>query len=617
MFILKRFQSWSHVPKVVRLLERGDRGKLVLLGLLQLLISSLDLIALLTIGVLTSLGISLISATAPSKSLNFILESPLLNGHKLETIIVILAGCSALLLVAKTIISASLMRRIIGFLALREAQLSSLYINSVLRLSPVIQQSWSPQYIAGVAMTGVNCAITITLAQVVNLIVEIFSILLLFTGISIVDLSVTIPTAIFFILMAYFSVKFLGARIRNMGKTTYILGISSAELIQNSLATAREIHVANSQERLSSLFSDQRMKSYQATRGRAFLSLIPKYISEIGLVLGAIFIASIQILTKDAKSAIAGMVIFLALSSRLIPSLLKIQNSILELRAATSPTLNFLEEYKEIQILLKKDQENHNYFPQPLVRSSIDFSPEIILNSVSVSYPGATSPTLRNISLKIQPGEFVAIVGPSGAGKSTLVDLILGILAPDKGTISLGGISPRVAISKWPNKIRYVPQDIAILAGSIKTNIVWPSILDNADDRRINELLQIVELDRWVNSLPNGIDFHLSTSGNNLSGGQKQRIGIARSLYSSPELLILDESTSSLDASTEEMITDSILKQMKSITRIVIAHRLSTVRDADMVIYVDNGEVRAIGTFEYIRGVIPEFDRNAAANGLL
>jgi ATP-binding cassette, subfamily B, bacterial PglK len=614
---LKRFQSWSHIPKVLRLLEHGDRGKLVLLGLLQLLISSLDLIALLTIGVLTSLGLSLISATAPPKSLNFILEFPPLNGHKLETVIVILAGCSALLLVTKTIISASLMRRIIGFLALREAQLSSFYMNSVLRLSPVIQQSWTPQYISGVAMTGVNCAVTITLAQVVNLLVEGFSILLLFTGISIVNLGVTLPTAIFFILMAYFSIRFLGARIKNMGKTTYILGITSAELIQNSIATAREIHVSNSQERLSSLFSDQRMKSYQATRARAFLSLIPKYISEIGLVIGAIFIASIQLLTKDAKSAIAGMVIFLALSSRLIPSLLKIQQSVLEIRAATSPTLNFLEEYNEIQFLLKADQEINNDLSQRLIQPSVDFSPEIILDSVSVSYPGATSPTLRSISLNIQPGEFVAIVGPSGAGKSTLVDLILGILAPDKGTISLSRMSPRAAISKWPNKIRYVPQDVAILAGSIKTNIVWPSIQNDDDDGRINELLQIVKLDTWVNSLPNTIDSHLSTSGNNLSGGQKQRIGIARSLYSSPELLILDESTSSLDASTEEMITDSILREMKNITRIVIAHRLSTVRDADMVIYIDNGEVRAIGTFEYIRQVIPEFDRNAATNGLL
>ena len=509
------------------------------------------------------------------------------------------------------------MRRIIGFLALREAQLSSFYMDSVMRLSPVIQQSWTPQYISGVAMTGVNCAVTITLAQVVNLLVEGFSILLLFSGISIVNLGVTLPTAIFFILMAYFSIRFLGARIKNMGKTTYLLGISSAELIQNSIATAREIHVSNSQERLSSLFSDQRMKSYQATRARAFLGLIPKYISEIGLVLGAIFIASIQLLTNDAKSAIAGMVVFLALSSRLIPSLLKIQQSVLEIRAATSPTLNFLEEYNSIQVLLKADQKINSDLSQLPIQPSVDFSPEIILDSVSVSYPGATSPTLKCISLRIQPGEFVAIVGPSGAGKSTLVDLILGILAPDEGTISLSGMSPREAISKWSKKIRYVPQDVAILAGSIKTNIIWPSIQDNDDNGRINELLQMVKLDTWVDSLPNTVDFHLSTSGNNLSGGQKQRIGIARSLYSSPDLLILDESTSSLDASTEEMITDSILRQMSNITRIVIAHRLSTVRDADMVIYIDNGEVKAIGTFEYIRQVIPEFDRNAVANGLL
>jgi len=334
-------------------------------------------------------------------------------------------------------------------------------------LSPLDQRKWSPQYISGVALTGANCAVTISLGQMVNGMVETFSIVLLFTGVTFVNPSVTISTIIYFSALAYFSTKYLGRKIRIAGQETYRIGISSTELIQNSVTTAREIHTSDAQKRISTIFSDQRFASYRATRSKAFIGLIPKFIFEVGLVVGAIFICAAQVYFYDAHKAITGMVVFLALTSRLVPSLLKIQNSLLELRSATSPTLNFLDELNNVK---RTNLENLNALRKaesriPPTENSNEFRAEIICKDLEIKYSDAAQPTLRHIDLEINEGTFVAIVGPSGAGKTTLVDALLGIALPFSGYVSISGVSPNMAMTKWTDKVKYVPQDVQLISG--------------------------------------------------------------------------------------------------------------------------------------------------------
>jgi ABC-type multidrug transport system fused ATPase/permease subunit len=160
-----------------------------------------------------------------------------------------------------------------------------------------------------------------------------------------------------------------------------------------------------------------------------------------------------------------------------------------------------------------------------------------------------------------------------------------------------------------------VPQDVQLVSGSVRENICWPESPLQFSDESILEVLDLVELKDWLISQPNRLDAKIGLGGSNLSGGQKQRLGIARALIAKPQVLILDESTSALDTETESLIADRILKNMQGITRVVIAHRLSTVIHADKLVYLESGRKLAEGNFSELRSLVPQFDKNATANG--
>jgi ABC-type bacteriocin/lantibiotic exporter with double-glycine peptidase domain len=473
-------------------------------------------------------------------------------------------------------------------------------MNFVSTSSPKWQLSKSPQYIAGVAMEGANSAVTLSLGQVVNLIVECCSILMLYIGISTFDPSITIPSLLFFVISGWASVRFLTSRTKNAGRENYFLGISSSELVKNIVTGSRELFVSNKQNIVTEQFANQRIRNYQAVRTKALVAVIPKYVSEITMVLGGVLIAALQFGLKDAKEAITGLVVFTALSSRLLPSLLRIQGAVLQIRGSSEATKNFLAEFDEAKVA---SVSLSSQLPKP----ETEFQGNINLVNISARHLGEESFELKNISLTIQEGEFLAIVGPSGSGKTTLVDVMLGIATPTSGNSTISGVQPAHAMRMWPEKIRYVPQDVQLISGSILQNIIWPDPSANRSDMELRQLMQVVELEEWINSLDNGLNTIINSLGTNLSGGQKQRIGIARALYASPQILFLDESTSALDAQTEKEVIEKIVCKMNSLTRVVIAHRVSTIKDADRIVYMENGSIRAVGKYSEIVAQIPSF----------
>jgi ABC-type multidrug transport system fused ATPase/permease subunit len=240
----------------------------------------------------------------------------------------------------------------------------------------------------------------------------------------------------------------------------------------------------------------------------------------------------------------------------------------------------------------------------------------ILLKEVSFKYDVASKFALNSISLEIKSGQQVAIVGSSGAGKTTLVDLLLGVTTPDSGEVLVSGLPISEAISKWPGAISYVPQDIKIANGSIRENVGLGYPKNLAQDPRVNTALETAHLIELVNELPDGLDSATGEKGSKLSGGQRQRLGIARALFTSPKLIVFDEATSALDGETEALIADSLQKLKGNVTVVMIAHRLSTVRNSDLVVYLEAGAVRAIGNFDEVRQQVPNFDKQARLMGL-
>lgn len=246
----------------------------------------------------------------------------------------------------------------------------------------------------------------------------------------------------------------------------------------------------------------------------------------------------------------------------------------------------------------------------------IGFEPLISVKNISLTYPDSQTPAVSNVDITIPSGIFVAFVGPSGAGKTTLIDVLLGVLAQDSGEVLISGLNSLDAISKWPGAIAYVPQDVEIISGSFRDNVAMGFPSDAFTNEMVIEALKIAHLYELISSLPSGIDTQVGEGGNMISGGQRQRLGIARAMFTRPRLLVLDEATSALDGETEAGISDSIQALRGNTTIIMIAHRLSTIMNADLVVYMENGNIKATGTFSEIRNQIPNFDKQANLMGL-
>jgi len=380
--------------------------------------------------------------------------------------------------------------------------------------------------------------------------------------------------------------------------------------IQEVYSSLREIYVSNKLEYFLTKINQSRSDGIQAGAIVSISNLRPKYLYEMALFGGIGVIALVSKLSNNENLILTYLTIFLFSSSRMIPSLLRTQYYTGILQKSTE------QSNKIFEILETSPSESEN-IESTLVDMKANsenqlFSPVVSVNNLTFAY-GADkrNPTICEISLKVSPGETVAIVGDSGAGKSTLVDLLLGYLIPDSGNVIISGLAPRASFEIWPGKVSYVPQKVTIYEGTLFENIA----IGFADESKsyhhdkVWDLLQGVGLGPFVQSLKHGLNTQLSEFGSNLSGGQVQRIGIARALFTDPQLIVFDESTSSLDSVSEQTIMDYLFRFKGNKTLILVAHRLSSIKKADKIFYLKHGKLVAEGTFENLRENFTEFNQ--------
>jgi ABC-type multidrug transport system fused ATPase/permease subunit len=202
------------------------------------------------------------------------------------------------------------------------------------------------------------------------------------------------------------------------------------------------------------------------------------------------------------------------------------------------------------------------------------------------------------VSLTVRPGESVAIVGPTGSGKSTLLDIILGLLPPASGSITVDGVPIVDCCEGWQRSIGYVPQDVYLVDDTLRVNVALGWRGDDIDDEAVEDAIRQAQLEEVVRELPAGLETIVGERGVRLSGGQRQRLGLARALYTQPTVLVLDEATSNLDAATEKLIVETLSRLRRELTTIFVTHRIPTVKDCDRILYLEKGAVRFTGTFD-------------------
>ena len=336
-----------------------------------------------------------------------------------------------------------------------------------------------------------------------------------------------------------------------------------------------------------------------------------KYYIEILMVFGSFSVGLLQFTRFDLTQAIMSLTLFLASASRIAPALLRLQQGnfvITSNVAIAAPTFKLIEDLNSTN--------RENVVDERENETGDTFSPSVELKNVTFKYINESFFGLEDISFKVEPGMSIAIVGSSGAGKSTLLDIVLGVLEPTNGVVKISGVSPKEAFCLWPGQTAYIPQDIYLANLTIRENIAFGVPSDSIDESRLSYAIENSYLNDFIDGLPLGVDSVVGENGTLISGGQKQRLGIARALYTLPNLLVLDEATSALDSETEAIITQSLKNLKGKVTTITVAHRLSTVRDADNLIYLRNGRIAAIGTFNEVREKVPEFGLQAGLMGL-
>ena len=323
------------------------------------------------------------------------------------------------------------------------------------------------------------------------------------------------------------------------------------------------------------------------------IGLLPRYCLE-GIAFGGMIVLVLILMARDGNfiSIMPTIALYAFAGYRLMPALQQTYTAITQLRFS-SPTLNIL--YNDLVELQSYEQEKN-------VNSFIKLTKSITLENISFNYPDTKINTLKNINLKIEAFKKIGIVGTTGSGKTTMIDIILGLLDANDGILSVDN-NPIDKDNRrsWQKSIGYVPQEIYLSDSSIESNIAFGVDSEDIDINSVEKATKIANLhDFIINELPEKYKTTLGERGIRLSGGQRQRIGIARALYRKPQILIMDEGTSALDNITEDAVMDAVNNLGDGITIILIAHRLSTVKNCDNIFLLEKGRLKAQGTYEHL-----------------
>jgi ABC-type multidrug transport system fused ATPase/permease subunit len=357
--------------------------------------------------------------------------------------------------------------------------------------------------------------------------------------------------------------------------------------MQESFVLIKEIKVSNLNKYFISKFITSNNLSAKYQFKHEFVLSLPRYWFELIAIFGfSILILFLTYINYDKSNIIEAIGLFAAAIFRLVPSIIKVINNIQQIHFSL-PVLNNLSE--EFNLENKEIRNNEVNFNRKFIMKK-----SLILKDVSFKYPNSNKQVLHNINLKIKAGSIVGIIGPSGVGKTTLVNIILGLLMPTTGKVLVDDIEISKNICFWQKCIGYVPQNIVLTDDSLKNNIALGIEENQINKNRINNCIKETQLLDFVLNAEKGIDENVGELGSKLSGGQKQRIGIARSIYNDPQILILDEFTSSLDNYTEEKIINEISNYKKKKTIIIISHRLSTLSKCDDIYELAKGNLKLI-----------------------
>jgi ATP-binding cassette, subfamily B, bacterial PglK len=606
--------KYTDFNQIFKLVSKTDRVKLFIVSLIQIFLSFLDLIGVAFFGLIGSVTVAAISSTKVAGRTESVINFLGLENYSSQLQVGILGVSAALLMVTKTFASLYFNKKVIFFLSRRSAIITANLTSSLFRKSFTEIKRQGSQKLIYTLTSGVDRITLGVLAMSVALIADFSLLVVLIVGLLVVN-----PIMTIILLLALVSIaSILYLFIKNKKKELAILGaqysISSSNKIFEAVGSYRELLLRGQRQVFADEIGKARLSQSNAGAQSSYLMNINKYILEASVLLITLLIAGIQFILSDALRSVATLTLFFAAISRIAPAVFRIQQNLLTIKSSLGGAKPTLELISSLNLSINRlDNKKSN---ESVPTSHEGFIGKIKISNLNFKYSGIQKSAVEDVSLELNSGMYVAVVGPSGAGKSTFVDLLLGLHHPSSGSVEISGLEALTAIEKWPGAISYVPQEIQLVSGSISENVLLGFKNDAQNKKEVLSALKKAQLNEYIDSAGEILDSNIGDEGGKLSGGQRQRIGIARALLTNPKILVMDEATSALDAQTEESISNTISKIKDQCLVIVVAHRLATVRKADLVIYMQDGRIKAKGSFEQVRQEVPDFDTQAQLMGL-
>lgn len=425
----------------------------------------------------------------------------------------------------------------------------------------------------------------VAVLNVIQLISELCTITAIGVYLFVKDGMLTLGIGVIVGSFTFFFMRFYKNRLKHMGEEYRRLYAGIVKCMQQSFGGIKEIKIANREKFFGDEFDSINYDLAKNQKDNALLNSIPKPVMEAACIGSLMIIVIIKAAAGDISAAFATTLgVFAMGAMRLLPSVNKISSYISTLlysRAFVESV--FTERQRMLAIAKRKSEEN--------TISEITFDKNISVEELSFAYDEGEENVIDDVSFEIWKNTSVAFIGPSGAGKTTMVDIMLGVLKPQKGAVKVDGSNIADCMDAWHKKVGYIPQNIYLMDESLRKNIAFGVPEDEIDDEKVWKVLREAQLESVVKEMDEKLDTVIGEMGVRLSGGQRQRIGIARALYRDPEILVLDEATSALDTETEKAVMEAIDSLHGRMTLIIIAHRLSTIKNCDVVYEVKEGKV--------------------------
>nr|MCR5398983.1 ABC transporter ATP-binding protein/permease [Lachnospiraceae bacterium] len=424
-----------------------------------------------------------------------------------------------------------------------------------------------------------------TMIAIMQLVAEVMVTVVLFAYLLYKDKTITIIVGGVLIVFVYVIMRRIKSRIELYGTNTRQSRAGINMWLLQTFGGVKESMVMNRMDYFSDKVDEQYNRFVVNQKRYQIMSYIPKPLMEsmcICTVLLSIIIKLMMGVSPDYF--VSTVAVFAVAAFRLLPAFNRITGYLNRISFGKPSMLAIYDDFKDI--------ERHEIVKKSRGYKKLEFNDVIELKDVKFAYPNTDKNVIESANITIPKNKSVAFIGPSGAGKTTMADIILGLLYPLSGKVTVDGVNITDRIDDWRLNLGYIPQSIFLLDDTIRTNIAYGIEEDKLDEDKLTKAIEDAQLKEFIDSLEEGLDTIIGENGVRLSGGQRQRIGIARALYSDPEVLILDEATSALDNDTEAAVMEAIEHLSGKKTLIIIAHRLSTIRNCDIVYEVSDGTVK-------------------------